>query len=48
MASPKLQERLAKMDVTPNYIPAPQMQAKLKSEIENWTRFIDAKGIKAE
>jgi hypothetical protein len=24
------------------------MHAKLESEIKNWTRFVDAKGIKAE
>ena len=28
--------------------PARRMHAKLESEIKNWTRFIDAKGIKAE
>jgi hypothetical protein len=27
---------------------SPAMHAKLVSEIKNWTRFIDAKGIKAE
>jgi tripartite-type tricarboxylate transporter receptor subunit TctC len=48
MADPKLDARLAKIDITPTFIPAAQMQAKLKSEIANWTRFIDAKGIKAE
>jgi tripartite-type tricarboxylate transporter receptor subunit TctC len=48
MAEPKLDARLAKIDITPTFIPAAQMQAKLKSEIANWTRFIDAKGIKAE
>ena len=26
----------------------PALQAKLEIEIRNWTRFIDAKGIKAE
>ena len=40
-------ERLAKLDITPDVIAAPALHAKLESEIKNWTRFIDAKGIKA-
>jgi tripartite-type tricarboxylate transporter receptor subunit TctC len=45
---PKVAERLAKLDITPDVISGPAMHAKLESEIRNWTRFIDAKGIKAE
>ena len=45
---PKVTERLAKLDITPDVISGPAMHAKLESEIKNWTRFIDAKGIKAE
>lgn len=41
-------ERLAKLDITPDVISGPAMHRKLESEIRNWTRFIDAKGIKAE
>ncbi|MBX9825544.1 MAG: tripartite tricarboxylate transporter substrate binding protein [Xanthobacteraceae bacterium] len=41
-------ERLAKLDITPDVIDGPAMHAKLEREIKNWTRFIDAKGIKAE
>ena len=48
MSDPRLRERLAKLDVTPDFAPAPVLQAKLESEIRNWTRFIDAKGIKPE
>jgi tripartite-type tricarboxylate transporter receptor subunit TctC len=48
MANPAMRERLAKLDVTPDVVPAAAMQAKLESEIKNWTRFIDAAGIKAE
>jgi tripartite-type tricarboxylate transporter receptor subunit TctC len=48
MTDPKVRERLAKLDITPDPISGPAMHAKLESEIENWTRFIDAKGIKAE
>jgi tripartite-type tricarboxylate transporter receptor subunit TctC len=45
---PGVRERLAKLDITPDVIPGPEMHKKLESEIKNWTRFIDAKGIKAE
>jgi tripartite-type tricarboxylate transporter receptor subunit TctC len=48
MADPRLRERLAKLDVTADFAPAPALQSKLDSEIKNWTRFIDAKGIKPE
>jgi tripartite-type tricarboxylate transporter receptor subunit TctC len=48
MNDPKVAERLAKLDITPDVIDGPAMHAKLESEIKNWTRFIDAKGIKAE
>lgn len=48
MNSPATRERLAKLDITPDVIDGPAMHAKLSSEIKNWTRFIDAKGIKAE
>ncbi len=48
MSDPKVRERLAKLDIDPSYAPADALEVKLKSEIANWTRFIDAKGIKAE
>ncbi len=48
MNDPKVRERLAKLDIEPDYEPADVLGAKLKNEIANWTRFIDAKGIKAE
>jgi tripartite-type tricarboxylate transporter receptor subunit TctC len=48
MSDPAVRERLAKLDITPDIISGPAMQAKLESEIKNWTKFIDAKGIKAE
>ena len=48
MTDPKVAERLAKLDITPDVISGPAMHAKLQSEIKNWTRFVDAKGIKAE
>ena len=48
MGNAGMRERLAKLDITPDLIDGPAMHAKLTSEIKNWTRFIDAKGIKAE
>jgi tripartite-type tricarboxylate transporter receptor subunit TctC len=48
MADPKLRERLAKLDVAPEYAPGPALQAKLQSEIRNWSAFVDEKKIKPE
>jgi tripartite-type tricarboxylate transporter receptor subunit TctC len=48
MNDPKVRERLAKLDIDPAYMPGDALEKKLQSEIVNWTRFIDAKGIKAE
>ena len=45
---PAVRERLAKLDITPDVISGPALHTKLENEIKNWTRFIDAKGIKAE
>jgi tripartite-type tricarboxylate transporter receptor subunit TctC len=48
MADPKVRERLAKLDITPEYAPGPALGAKLAAEIRNWTAFVDAKNIKPE
>jgi tripartite-type tricarboxylate transporter receptor subunit TctC len=48
MADPKVRERLAKLDITPDYAPGPVLSAKLASEIRNWTAFVEAKNIKPE
>jgi tripartite-type tricarboxylate transporter receptor subunit TctC len=48
MSDPKVRERLAKLDIEPSYADGDVLEKKLQSEIANWTRFIDAKGIKAE
>jgi tripartite-type tricarboxylate transporter receptor subunit TctC len=47
-SDPKVRERLAKLDIEPSYAGGDALEKKLQSEIANWTRFIDAKGIKAE
>jgi len=48
MSDPKVREKLAKLDIEPSYMGGDALEKKLQSEIANWTRFIDAKGIKAE
>lgn len=48
MSNPKVRERLAKLDIEPSYAPGDVLEKKLQNEIANWTKFIDAKGIKAE
>jgi len=48
MAKPALRERLAKVDTDPSFAPAPALRVKLENEIKNWSKFIDAKGIKVE
>jgi tripartite-type tricarboxylate transporter receptor subunit TctC len=48
MSDPQVRERLAKLDITPEFAPAAALRTKLENEITNWTKFIDQKGIKAE
>ena len=48
MTDPNVRERLAKLDITPDPISGLAMHQKLESEIKNWTKFIDAHGIKPE
>jgi tripartite-type tricarboxylate transporter receptor subunit TctC len=48
LSSPNVRERLAKLDITPDFAPGPVMRTKLDNEITNWTKFIDAHGIKPE
>ena len=48
MGDAAVQARLAKLDIVPDVVAGPALQTKLASEIKNWSRFIDAKGIKAE
>ena len=48
MATQSARERLAKVDINPSFAPGNELRAKLESEIKNWTKFIDDKGIKPE
>jgi tripartite-type tricarboxylate transporter receptor subunit TctC len=46
--NPAVRERLAKLAIEPEYLPAPALKTKLQNEIVNWTKFIDTHHIKAE
>jgi tripartite-type tricarboxylate transporter receptor subunit TctC len=48
MSDPHVRERLATLDISPDFAPAAALRAKLESEVRNWTKFIDAKAIKPE
>src|SRR5256714_122999 len=48
MADLRVRERLAALDITPDYGPGRILRTKLENEIKNWTKFIEEKGIKPE
>jgi tripartite-type tricarboxylate transporter receptor subunit TctC len=48
MANPAVRERLIRVDTDPSFGTGQALKAKLENEIKNWSRFIDAKGIKVE
>ena len=48
MENPAVRERLARVDTDPSFAPGTALKVKLENEIKNWTKFIDAKAIKAE
>ena len=48
MANPAVQERLMKVGTDSSFAPGPALRVKLEREIANWSKFIDAKGIKVE
>ena len=48
MSDPHVRERLANLDIAPDFAPGPVLRVRLESEIRNWTKFIDEKGIKPE
>jgi tripartite-type tricarboxylate transporter receptor subunit TctC len=43
-----VRERLANLDIEPAYAPGNVLKTKLENEIANWSKFIDAHGIKPE
>jgi len=48
MSNQGVRDRLAQLDITPDFAPGPALKARLEAEIKNWTRFVDAKGIRPE
>jgi tripartite-type tricarboxylate transporter receptor subunit TctC len=48
MAKPEVRARLAKLDIEAEYLPGSVLRKKLETEIVNWTKFIDDKGIQAD
>jgi hypothetical protein len=48
VADTSVRERLAALDITPDFAPAPVMEAFLQTEIKNWRTFIEARGITSQ
>jgi len=48
MENPAVRERLMRVDTDPSFAPGSALKVKLENEIRNWSKFIDAKGIKIE
>jgi tripartite-type tricarboxylate transporter receptor subunit TctC len=48
MQNPAVRARLLKVDTDPTFAPGPALRTKMENEIRNWSKFIDAKGIKVE
>jgi tripartite-type tricarboxylate transporter receptor subunit TctC len=48
LSNPAVRARLAKLDIEPSFAPGSALKTKLENEITNWTKFIDAHGIKPE
>ena len=48
LSNPHVRERLATLDIEPAYAPGNVLKAKLGTEIANWSKFVDAHGIKPE
>jgi len=48
LASPAIRERLAALDITPDFGTGAMLQKQLAIEIKNWKTFIEAKDLKAQ
>jgi len=48
MKNPIIRERLAALDITPDFGPGSALKTQLQNEIKNWKTFIEAKDIKAQ
>jgi tripartite-type tricarboxylate transporter receptor subunit TctC len=48
MADPNVRARLAKVDTDSSFQPGAALRKKLENEVNNWSKFIDEKGIKVQ
>ena len=48
LASPAIRERLAALDITPDFGTGAALQKQLANEIKNWKTFIEAKDLKTQ
>ena len=43
-----VRQRLAELDITPEFGPGSVLQTRLQNEIKNWKTFIEAKDLKGQ
>ena len=48
LKTPELSERLKALDITSDYAPGSELQARVVSDVKNWGAFIEAKGLKGQ
>jgi tripartite-type tricarboxylate transporter receptor subunit TctC len=47
LSKPEFRERLLKLDIIPEYLSSSKLSQKLENDIASWSKFIEARGIKA-
>ena len=48
VGEPAVRERLAALDIAPDFAPGAVLESRLQSEIKNWRSFIEAQGITSQ
>jgi tripartite-type tricarboxylate transporter receptor subunit TctC len=48
VAAPEVRERLAALDIAPDFAPAAVLETRLQTEIKNWRSFIETNGIASQ
>jgi tripartite-type tricarboxylate transporter receptor subunit TctC len=48
VGEPAVRERLAALDITPDFAPGAVLESRLQSEIKNWRSFIETQGITSQ
>ncbi len=46
LEDPGLKSKLSALDITPEFAAGPDLQKRVVADIENWSAFIEAKGLK--